>query len=58
MADICVICKTRTDTNHLVLNGGDLWIEFCEPCGKTEILTNQNGEKYTLQEIFYKKDKD
>jgi hypothetical protein len=57
MADRCVICKEKTPTNHLVLNGGDLWIEFCKSCGEKETLTNQNNETFTIQEIFDKSDK-
>ena len=54
MADKCSYCKKNIPTNHLVLNGGDLWIEFCEPCGKTEVLTNTKGEQYTVQEVYEK----
>jgi hypothetical protein len=54
MADRCVICNESKPTNHLVLNGGDLWIEFCEPCGEKETLTNQNGETLTIKQIFDK----
>lgn len=55
MADHCGICNERRPiggTNHLVLNGGDLWIEFCEPCGKTEKITNSKGETFTVQEVY------
>jgi len=55
MSDYCTFCDTRRPeggTNHLVLNGGDLWIEFCKPCGEKETLTNQDGESITVQELF------
>ena len=54
MADHCSFCDTRRPeggTNTLVL--GDDWLEFCEPCGETETLTNGNtGEVKTLREVF------
>lgn len=59
MADICTFCKQRNPsggTNHLVLNGGALWIEFCAECGKKETLTNSAGEELTIQQIFDKND--
>jgi len=38
-------------TNTLVL-GGD-WLEFCEPCGDKETLTNrETGEVKTVAEVF------
>lgn len=55
MADQCSICEERRPkggTNHLVLNGGELWIEFCKKCGSSESLTNPEGESFTIQEIF------
>ncbi len=56
MSDHCQICDTRRPaggTNHLVLNGGSLWIEFCPDCGKTEQLTNPDtGETITVEALF------
>ena len=56
MADHCGICDTRRPeggTNVLVLNDGSFWLEFCEPCGKTETLTNQEtGEEITVQALW------
>lgn len=56
MADHCAICDTRRPeggTNHLVLNGGELWIEFCAPCGESEILTNpETGEEISVAALF------
>ena len=56
MADQCTLCNTRRPeggTNHLILNGGSLWIEFCGPCGEKETLTNgETGEVATIREIF------
>ena len=54
MADKCSFCEEKKPTNHLVLNGGDLWIEFCKPCGEKETLTNSKGETLTIQQIYDK----
>ena len=55
MSDYCNICDTRRPaggTNHLVLNEGDLWLEFCKPCGETEELTNpETGETLKINEL-------
>jgi hypothetical protein len=38
-------------TNILVL--GSDWLEFCEPCGNKETLTNgDTGEVKTIAEVF------
>ena len=54
MADHCCFCDTRRPmggTNLLVL--GDDWLEFCEPCGNKETLTNgEPGDVKTLAEVF------
>ena len=54
MADHCCFCDTRRPmggTNLLVL--GDDWLEFCEPCGNKETLTNgERGDVKTLAEVF------
>lgn len=54
MADHCTFCDTRRPdggTNILIL--GEDWLEFCEPCGKTEMLTNSvTGEEKPIREIF------
>ena len=56
MADHCQICDTRRPvggTNHLVLNQGKTWIEFCKPCGDSNTLTNTDtGETVTVTELF------
>ena len=56
MADQCAFCGERRPnggTNHLVLNGGELWIEFCLPCGQREVLTNgDTGETLTVVQLF------
>ena len=57
MADKCSICEERHPeggTNHLVLNGGKLWIEFCKLCGSKETITNDKGETFTIQEVYDK----
>lgn len=41
-------------TNHLVLNGGSTWIEFCPPCGERETLHNPDtGITVTVGELFH-----
>ncbi len=54
MASECVFCGVRRyiETNILVLNGGKLWVEFCQPCGETHILTNEKGEHWLVRELF------
>jgi hypothetical protein len=56
MSDYCNICDTRRPeggTNHLVLNAGSLWLEFCSGCGESETLTNPStGEVLTIAELF------
>lgn len=56
MPATCAICETirpANGTNHLVLNDGELWIEFCEPCGKKTKLRNiETNEECTIQELF------
>lgn len=62
MADHCNICDTRRPeggTQHLVLNGGELWIEFCQSCGERETLTNsETGETITIKELFERGDRE
>jgi hypothetical protein len=61
MADLCCFCDTRWPaggTKHLVLNGGELWIEFCEECGERETLTNKKGETITVAALYEKAGKD
>ena len=56
MSDYCTFCETRRPaggTNHLVLNGGKVWLEFCEPCGEHETLHNPEiNLTATVGEIF------
>lgn len=56
MSDYCVFCDTRRPqggTNHLVLNGGKVWLEFCTTCGDREWLENQlTGERITVYNLF------
>lgn len=60
MPDRCAYCqevRPPGGTNHLVLNGGELWIEFCSPCGKKSTLTNsETGESLTVQQLYDRKD--
>jgi len=56
MADHCTFCDTRRPfggTNHLVLNGGKTWIEFCSRCGERETLHNPELDlTVTVGELF------
>ena len=56
MADHCGFCDTRRPeggTKLLILNGGELWVEFCGPCGEKETLTNADtGEVVTVKALF------
>ena len=55
MSDYCNICETRRPeggTQHLVLNDGKLWLEYCKTCGENETLTNaETGETKTIAEL-------
>lgn len=56
MADYCCFCDTRRPeggTQHLVLNGGQLWLEFCSWCGDREWLSNPlTGENITVANLM------
>jgi len=54
MANECCFCGERHGkTDALVLNGGNLWIEFCKDCGQKETLTNpETGEVIKVQALF------
>ena len=57
MADYCNICETRRPeggTNHLVLNKGELWIEFCQECEQHTLKNKDTGEETTVKELFDK----
>ena len=36
----------------LILNGGDLWLVFCDSCGDKLTLTRNDGVKMTYNEIY------
>ena len=59
--DYCVCCNKElgiagdSDEKYktLVLNGGDIWLDFCDKCGYTETLTNgDTGEVLTFNELY------
>jgi hypothetical protein len=56
VSDYCSFCDTRRPaggTNMLVLNGGKVWLEFCEVCGDREYIINVlTGEHYTLANLL------
>ena len=56
MPDRCSYCEEVRPvggTNHLVLNDGKLWIEFCPPCGDGSTITNADtGESLTVKQLY------
>ena len=43
----------------MVLNKGELWIEFCKECGESESLTNpETNETLTIRALFDRSEKD
>jgi translation initiation factor 2 beta subunit (eIF-2beta)/eIF-5 len=54
MANQCGYCEQRhVLTNVLILNQGEIWLEFCEACGNKESLTNtETGETLTVRQLF------
>lgn len=43
----------------MVLNKGELWIEFCKRCGQSETLTNpETQETLTIRALFDRSEKD
>jgi len=50
--NICFFCNDSSkDTQCVVLNAGELWLDFCEDCGNSETLENDSGEKMLVQDI-------
>jgi len=55
MADHCCICDTRRPyggTNLLVLNGGELWLEFCDLCADEPITNAETGETIAVGTLW------
>lgn len=55
MADHCSICDWRRPyggTNILVLNNGELWIEFCPSCADEPITNAETGETIAVGTLF------
>ena len=54
MANECIFCeRRRIETNMLVLNGGEFWVEFCQPCGEREVLHNaETGDTLLVRELW------
>ena len=56
MPNKCSYCqevRPAGGTNHLVLNDGELWIEFCPPCGESATVTNtETGESLTVKQYY------
>lgn len=47
----CDIVRPKGGTNHLVLNNGEWWIEYCPKCGDEQVLEDEDGKFYTLNQI-------
>ena len=55
MADHFCICDTRRPsggTNILVLNGGDVWLEFCPACVSEPITNAETGETIAIGTLW------
>lgn len=55
MADHCCICDTRRPvggTKLLVLNGGELWLEFCPWCADEPITNALTGETVAVGTLY------
>jgi transcription elongation factor Elf1 len=50
--ETCHFCQELKQTQCLVLNGGDVWLDFCDDCGEKETLTNSEGATATVMAIF------
>jgi len=56
MPNKCSYCqevRPAGGTKTLVLNDGELWIEFCPPCGDGSTMTNaETGESLTVKQLY------
>lgn len=55
MAEHCSICDTRRPfggTKILILNNGELWLEFCQNCASTPITNAQTGETIAVGTLY------
>lgn len=50
MQNFCSFCGKPGTDKCLVL--GQSWIDFCDPCGDSKILTNDKGEEKTVRQVF------
>ncbi len=51
----CTFCDASShemDTLILNVHSDPQWISFCEPCGRTETLTNAEGKSFTVKAVF------
>src|SRR5690242_17776703 len=50
MSNECSFCGVRhIDTSMLILNNGEVWIEYCESCGKRETLVRKDAEGHMIE---------
>ncbi len=55
MAEHCSICDTRRPfggTKTLILNNGELWLEFCQNCADAPITNAQTGETIAVGTLY------
>ena len=54
MANHCNLCDTRRPeggTQHLILNQGKLWVEFCKSCRDVE-MKSKDGKTKTVYQLW------
>ncbi len=50
--NICFFCNDSSkDTQCVVLNAGELWLDFCWDCGNSETLENGSGDRVLVRDI-------
>lgn len=51
--NICFFCNDSSKvTQCVVLNAGELWLDFCVDCGNSQTLENgESGEKVLVRDI-------
>jgi len=50
--NICFFCNDPSkDTQCVVLNAGELWLDFCWDCGNSETLENGSGDRVLVRDI-------
>jgi hypothetical protein len=54
MANQCSFCGIRhVETSMMVLNEGNMWVEFCSYCGENNVLHNElTNETLLVRELY------